>query len=121
MVGISVLGSQNVAITSHIPKPVIIYPGMGIQEWKECFAQKKSEENDPANKIFYDKCLKILMWAEFCDGALTKVGNFKTESGMNIQFYFSFPSLALNAYFHRNVEKNITAATDPAHRSRTIV
>lgn len=121
MLGINIFSSQNVAVAAPIPKPVIIYTGMGIMEWKNFFMQKKCEVSDPDQKIAYDRCLKIIMWAEFCDGTLTKVGNLKNENGMNVQFFFSFPTLAVRAYFDRNVEKNVEAITDPTQRFRTIV
>ena len=121
MVDISILSSQEVSISTPIPSPVIIFSGMGISEWKNFFKEKKCKSNAPIEKIAYNRCFKIIQWAEFCDGTLTKVRNFKTEKGMNIQFYFSFPTLAVRAHFDRNVEKNIEAITDPAQRSRTIV
>lgn len=121
MVGINILSSRDVAIATPIPSPVIILAGMGISEWKNFFIQKKCKTTDPTEKIAYDRCLKIIMWAEFCDGTLTKIGNQNTENGMNIKFNFNFPTLALRAFFDRNVEKNIEAITNPAQRYRTIV
>ena len=121
MVGISILSSLDVEVTTPISHPVIIFANTGINEWKEFFIQKKSEASDPSKKIAFDRCLKIIMWAEFCDATLTKVRNSRAENGFNIQFSFSFPTLALRAYFDRNLKKNITAVTVPANRNRTSV
>lgn len=121
MVGIRVLSSRDVAIIAPIPKPVIIFANMRIADWKNFFIQEKEKTSDPVIKTSYDRCIKIIMWAEFCDGTLTKVGNYKNENGMNIQFFFSFPTLAVCAHFHRNIQKNLEAITDPTKRNLTFV
>ena len=121
MAGISILSSRDIAITTPIPKPVIIFSGMGLEEWKKCFFQKKCETDDLSEKIAYDKCVKILMWAEFCNGILIKVGNSKNENGMNVKFTFHFPNLECRWHFGNNLEELVDIVTKPYHFSHNIV
>lgn len=107
MATISILTSQDISIAAPVPKPVIIYQAMRMQDWKEYFIAKRNEATDSDYKTSYERCLKILMWAEFCNGTLSYVGNSKESYGMAVKFTFHFPNLQSRQLFDWNLDKNV--------------
>ena len=88
-------------VTVSVPKPVIIFNDMTIQDWKERFIQLKEESTEFAEKQSYDKCLKTLMWGEFCNGKLSYLGNSKDKSGFTVKFTFQFTSFSCMVLFQK--------------------
>jgi hypothetical protein len=80
---------------------------MKIQDWKEYFTIKRDEATNSDDKKSYERCLKTLMWAEFCNGSLSYVGNFKDDTGMSVKFTFTFPNLQSKQLFDWNLSKNV--------------
>jgi len=107
MASISILSSQKISVSNPIPKPVIIYPNMGMEEWKECFTFLRDETTNSDDKISYERCLKTLMWAEFCNGFLSYVGNSKEDGSIAVKFTFTFPNLKSRELFDWNLAKNV--------------
>lgn len=104
---ISSLSATRTKITLPIPRPVIIFAGMGMSDWKNCFIQKKEETNIIYEEFAYEKCLKALMWAEFCNGSLVRVGS---PSGV-VDFTFEFPTLNCKKLFDLHLYEHLEVVT----------
>ena len=111
MANMRILSSRDVDVTVPTPKHVIIWPRMTQADWKEFFTQQKLEASTPVESLAYERCLKTLMWAEFCNGTLTKVGNSKDENGLSVCFSFQFPNLQCRLHFDCNLDTNVNAVT----------
>ena len=79
-------------IELQVPRPVYITSGMEIPFWKDYFSQKKLESDTSVSATLYNRCLKILQWAEFCNATISYVGNAKDEdNNLTVKFTFHFP------------------------------
>jgi len=104
---ISSLSISQTKITLSIPRPVIIWAGMEMLDWKNCFIQKKEETDILDEEYAYEACLKALMWAEFCNGSLVKVGS---PSGV-IELTFEFPTLRCKKLFELHLDEHLEVVT----------
>ena len=96
------VGYKNSATVSvNIPRPVILYSDMGFQDWKDTFLQLKNQSTKSTEKESYDKCLKTLMWAEFCNGTISYIGNSKDKYGLTVKFTFQFTSFTCMVLFRK--------------------
>ena len=103
----------TVAVELQIPKPIIIWPDMNLQKWKQFFIQKMEETTDSSQKTLYNKCIKVLLWAEFCNAILPYVGNAKDDEGnLYVKFAFSFPDSECTFLFQMDLESNLKVVTD---------
>ena len=76
----------------QVPSPVIIYAGMNLTDWKQYFDEKMRNTCNHSEKFLYTKCYKAMLWAEFCNGTISYVGNSKDNSGnLTVKFTFDFP------------------------------
>jgi len=76
----------------QIPSPVIIFAGMNIQSWKQCFVEKMHNARNDSEKTLYHKCIKAMLWADFCNATISYVGNSKdSKSNLTVKFIFCFP------------------------------
>ena len=113
MVGIS--ESTTITLSIPIPKPVIIFNGMKLQDWKEHFIMLKNQTLGSKEKISYSKCIKTLLWAEFCNGSLVYIGNEKKAHsyyGTTVKMTFDFPNFSCRNLFWYDLGKNIDIVTD---------
>jgi len=79
-------------IELQVPSPVIIYAGMNLQDWKQYFDEKMHNTCNPNEKTLYHKCIKAMLWAEFCNATISYVGNSKdSKSNLTVKFIFCFP------------------------------
>ena len=97
------MASSSSIVTVPIPHPIIIFNGMALQDWKNCFIQKKNEAVEVAEKLSYNKCLKILMLAELCNCTHFKVRNSKEIYGLAVKFHFVFPNPDCLKVFSENL------------------
>ena len=107
--------STDVSLSIPIPKPVIIFNGMELHDWKERFLMLKNQTLDSTEKRSYSKCIKTLLWAEFCNGSLVYVGNqknFHSYYGTEIKFTFNFPNASCRMLFWDDLGKNLDIVTD---------
>ena len=104
---ISSLSASQAKITLSIPNPVIIRVLMRMSDWKNCFIEKKEKTESLEEEYAYEKCLKALMWAEFCNGTLVKAGN---SSGA-INFTFEFPTLECKRLFELHFDGHLEVVT----------
>lgn len=85
------LSPETVEVLLPITKPIIIESGLGLSGWKDYFNGKISQASFPKEKCHYTKCLKLLMWAEFCNGTLVYIGNaVHMNNQLSVRFRFSF-------------------------------
>ena len=104
---ISSLSASQTKVTLSLPRPVIIWAVMRISDWKNCFIERKKEAESLEEEYSYEKCLKALMWAEFCNGTLVKAGN---SSGA-INFTFQFPTLECKRLFELRLDDHLEVVT----------
>ena len=104
---INSISATGTRITLPIPRPMIIWSDMKMEDWKHCFEQKKLRTVIPDEEYSYQKCLKALFWAEFCNGVLVKVGNSKEA----INFTFEFPNLKCKNLFDSHFDTHLAAVT----------
>lgn len=97
------LSASRTKVNLAIPKPVIIWPNMGIADWKNCFIQQKNEAENFKEECCYAKCFKALMWAEFCNGSLVKVAHAKGS----IEFTFDFPTMLCSILFEKHLAEHL--------------
>ena len=95
----------------YVPRPVLIFNDMRIEDWKKYFIQKAEDEIDSTAKFSYTKCFKALMWAEFCNGTLSYVGNSCNDHGFTVKFTFQFTSFSCMVLFQKHLAKNIEITT----------
>ncbi len=101
------LSATSTRITLPIPRPMIIWTAMGIADWKRCFNEKKFETVIPDEEYAYQKCLKAVSWAEFCNGILVKAGNSKEA----IDLTFEFPNPKCKDLFDYHFDTHLAAVT----------
>ena len=104
---INSLSATCTRITLSIPHPVIIWSDMKMWDWKNCFIEKKRKATILDEQSAYEKCLKALVWADFCNGSLVKVGNSKGA----INFTFEFPDLKCKNLFDHHLESHLEVVT----------
>ena len=94
-----------------VPKPILIFNNMKLEDWKNYFIQERENATDSTAKFSYNKCIKTLMWAEFCNGTLSYVGNSHNNNGLNVKFTFEFTSFSCMVLFKKHWLKNIEIVT----------
>jgi len=104
---ISSLSATCTRITLSVPSPIIIWANMRMSDWKNCFIEKKRKTETLSEEYAYENCLKALMWAEFCNGSLVKVGNSKGA----INFTFEFPNLKCKNLFEHHLDTHLEVVT----------
>lgn len=104
MASFNVLSSRTSTVEVPVPVPVIIYTGMDLRDWKNCFIQKKNEAATTAEKNRYNECLKILLYAELCNAELVKVGISRPQGSLAVKFTFEFNNPDCQKAFHANAE-----------------
>ena len=104
---ISSLSASQTKITLSIPRPVIIWAVMKMSDWKNCFIKRKQEAESLEEEYSYEKCLKALEWAEFCNGTLVKAGH---SSGA-INFTFEFPTPRCKRLFELHLDDHLEVVT----------
>jgi len=98
----------TVCVELPVPKPVYIVSGMGIPYWKSHFVLKRDEEDSSSAKTLYTRCLKVLLWAEFCNATISYVGNSKDEEGnLKLKFIFRFPDVDCQFLFQMDWLSNL--------------
>ena len=94
-----------------IPNPAIIYTGMQLQDWKEFFIQKKNAASTSTVANLYNRFIKLLLWAEFCNATVYYAGNSKdTEGNFTFKFTFEFPNNDCQLIFQADLENNLKIA-----------
>ena len=93
--------NKSTTVTVPVPRPVIIFNDMGLQDWKKTFIQLRDEATESSDKQSYDKCYKTLLWGEFCNGTLSYVGNSKDKYGLTVKFTFQFTSFSCMVLFQK--------------------
>ena len=101
------LSTTNTKITLPVPRPIIIRSTMNFEYWKNCFNKKKLETVIPDEEYSYQKCIKTLMWAEFCNATLVNVGN---SSGF-INLTFEFPNTKCKTLFENHFDTHLATVT----------
>ena len=96
--------SQTAEVEVLVPRPVIIYTGMKLSDWKDCFVQKKEDATTATEKTSYNECLKTLLYAELCNAELVKVGNSRPNGNLAVKFTFKFSDSNCLKVFQRNSE-----------------
>jgi len=91
-----------------IPNPAIIYTGMQLQDWKKHFIQKKNAASTSTDANLYNRFVKLLLWAEFCNATVCYAGNAKDKDGnLTFKFTFSFPDDDSQLLFQTDWASNI--------------
>ena len=86
MANFDVLDPMTAVVELPIPEPVIIYPRMKFEDWKDYFIQKRNKTTVTAEKLNYNECFKTLLYAELCNAELIKVGNSTLSSNLAVKF-----------------------------------